>query len=149
MNFINFFWQYGLTAIATYACAWCISWGGRAERLGAIILLTEWLLSMVVQSHDGRGPGIWVQIIDVITLGLFVGLSLWSRKVWSIFLAALQLDTVVGHAAAHLAGFGVYPYAVAAGLWGGEGVLIAVVAGTISHRRSERRRWARLEGAKP
>lgn len=148
MSFINFFWQYGLTAIATYICAWCISWGGRTERLGAIILLTEWILSMIVQTHSGNGPGIWVEIIDVVTLGLFVALSLWSRKVWPIFLAALQLDTVVGHAAAKLAGFGIYPYAVAAGLWGGEGVLIAVLAGTISHQISERRRWARIGSVK-
>ncbi len=147
MNFINFFWQYGMTAVATYTCAWCISWGGRTERLGALILLTEWLLSMIVQSHAGKGPGVWVEIIDLVTLCLFIILSLRSRKVWPIFLAALQLDTVVGHAAARLAGFGVYPYAVATGLWGGEGVLIAVLIGTISHRMSERRRWARIESA--
>jgi len=145
MTFINFFWQYGMTAVATYICAWCISWGGRTERLGAIIILVEWDLSLLLQAHAPTGPGLWVEIIDLVTLALFVGISLQSRKIWPVFLAALQLDTVVGHAAAQLAGFGQYPYAVATGLWGGEGILIAILAGTISHRRSERRKWARIE----
>ena len=145
MSFVNFFWQYGMAAVATYVCAWCMSWGGRAERLAAMIIIVEWNLSLIVQSHARTGPGIWVEIIDLVTLGLFIILSLQSRKLWPIFLAALQLDTVVGHAAAQLARFGQYPYAVATGLWGGEGILIVILVGTISHRSSERRRWARID----
>ncbi|MBW8733364.1 MAG: hypothetical protein JF571_03465 [Asticcacaulis sp.] len=142
MHLIDFIWQYGVAAIATVVCGWAMSYGGRTERFAATVILFFWMLTLIVQSQQGNGPGIWVKLIDITVLIIFVGMSLKTRKLWTVFMAAFQLDAVFGHAAATLLHFGRYPAAVAVGLWGGHGLLYVLIAGTISHRRSEKRRWA-------
>jgi hypothetical protein len=145
MHLIDFIWQYGVAAIATFVCGWAMSYGGRTERFAAVVLLSSWMLTLIVQAQTGDGPGIWVKLIDIVVLILFVGMSLKSRKLWTVFMAAFQFDAVVGHAAATLVHFGRYPSAVAVGLWGGQGLLYVLIAGTLSYRHSEKRRWAAAE----
>ena len=141
MALINFIWQYGGALLATLVCGWSMVRGGPTERFAAVVLLVSWYLTLILQTHRQADPGIWVKLIDLTVFILFAAMSLKTRKLWTLFIAALQLDTVVGNLAAQLAGFGQYPAAVAAGLWGGYGLLIALAAGTISHQLSERRRW--------
>lgn len=140
MELVNFLWQYGGVIEATLVCGWCMASGGRTERFAAAVVLLAWYMSIALQSHAATGPGPWVELIDFVVLLIFSGMSLITRKIWTIFAAALQLDTVVGHVAAKVAHFGQYPYAVALGLWGGDFMLVVLAVGVISYRRTKKRR---------
>lgn len=94
---LNLAWQLGNFALAILCCAGAWFRGGPTERRGAAIILISWALSLLLQSHAKTGPGLWVNIIDVIVLGLFFKLSLDSRRLWTLFACACQLDTVASH----------------------------------------------------
>lgn len=132
MRLVQFIWAWGGNILAILVSGWAFWRGGAPERWGAVILLTGWVLSAVLQSHDARGPGIFVVLIDVACLIAFVGLSLWSRRVWTIVLAAFQLDAVMCHFAVGLSGhIGGWAYVTALGIWGGYGPVFALAGGLI------------------
>ena len=132
MHLIHLIWAWTGTALAVVVSAWAL-WLGRApERWGAVLLLTGWFLSMLLQSHSADGPGTAVVVIDVVSLIAFVALSLWSRRVWTIFMAAFQLDAVMAHFAVGLSGhIGGWAYITALGIWGGYGLVFALAGGMI------------------
>jgi len=143
---VNFIWQYGGVALAVLVCGWSLAYGGASERFAAAVILSAWIFMLLVQSHTTAGPGIWVELSDVVVLILFTAMSLKVRRLWTIFMTALQLDAVVGHFTAKLAHYELYPYMVAIGLWGGYGLLIVLMIAVINHRRAARRQ-ARAAGA--
>ncbi len=145
-SLVNFIWQYGGVALAIVVCGWSLVYGGASERFAAAVILSAWVFMLLVQSHTQSGPGIWVELSDIAVLLLFLGMSLKVRKLWTIFMAALQLDAVVGHFTAKLAHYELYPYVVAVGLWGGYGLLIVLMVAVINHRRAIKRR-ATVAGA--
>ncbi len=138
-DLVNFIWQYGGGAIAILVCGLSLTYGGAAERFAAAVIVSAWIFMLLVQSHSMSGPGIWVELSDVVVLVLFTGLSLRVRKLWTVFLAALQLDAVVGHFTAKLAHYELYPYVVAVGLWGGYGLLIVLMIAVVNYRRALKR----------
>lgn len=140
---INQLWQYSGVILATLVCGWSFLRGGPTERFGAAVVIVGWYLSILLQSHSPKGPGIWVEIIDAVMLLLFLYLSLSTRRLWTILISACQLDTVVFHLAAKVAHYGQYPYVVAIGLWGGYGLLLALAWGVLEHRG----RLKRMNGA--
>ncbi|ESQ84624.1 hypothetical protein [Asticcacaulis benevestitus] len=136
---LNQAWQISGTLIAIVCCVWAWRCGGPAERRGAIYILTAWLLSVAFQSHQASGPGVWVDIIDILLLAALVHLSVQSRKPWTLFAAACQLDTIASHMSQVLSGFSQWAYVVVLGIWGGYGLLICLAIGTYNHQRETRR----------
>ncbi len=137
--FLNLAWQYGGAILAIACCAYALWQGGRVERYAAGIILVGWILTLLLQSHSLSGPGLWVQIIDGVALLMFVGLSLWSRRIWTLFLCACQLDTVMAHFSQMSLHSSQWVIAMVLGLWGGQGLLLCLVAGVIGHRQRLKR----------
>ena len=135
---MNFLWVYGSAFLACLCCIWAFWQGGRVEKYAAAIIFVAWVLSSLLQSHNGKGPGIWVELIDIVVLILFAALSLWSRRIWTLFITACQLDAVASHLVAHLTHFGVFSYLTATGLWGGEGLLIALAFGIVGYQKQQK-----------
>ena len=75
----------------------------------------------------------------MVVLAIFGVLSFKTRHLWTLFAAACQLDAVMSHFAAKLTHFQLYSYVVALGLWGGQGMLVCLIAGTIGYRRRLKR----------
>ena len=138
--FLNLAWQYGGAILAIVCCAYALWQGGRVERYAAGIILIGWMLTLLLQSHSLSGPGLWVQIIDGVALALFVALSLWSRRIFTLFLSACQLDTVMAHFSQMSLHSSQWVIAMVLGLWGGQGLLLCLVAGVIGYRRGLKRR---------
>lgn len=132
MQLVHLIWAWSGNILAVLVSGWALWRGGAPERWGAVLLLVGWFLSAVLQSHDGHGPGIIVILIDIVCLIAFTILSLWSRRIWTIFLAAFQLDAVMSHFAVGLSGhIGGWAYVTALGIWGGFGLVFALAGGMI------------------
>ncbi|MGA9659003.1 MAG: hypothetical protein WBQ60_07895 [Asticcacaulis sp.] len=126
--------QLSVYAVAALCCAWAFWKGGRTEKRGAVYIFIAWTLSLLLQSHAKTGPGILVNIIDIVTLCLLVHLSLVSKKIWTIFAAASQLDAIASHLAQVFLPYGQRVYVSVLAIWGGYGLLICLFAGTIGHQ---------------
>ncbi|MBW8880008.1 MAG: hypothetical protein JF615_00905 [Asticcacaulis sp.] len=123
-------------------CPYALARGGTAERLGAAIYLVSWALSRLFEQQGGHGQGIVVFAIDVAVMVLYVGLSLTWRKGWILFAAAFQLNTVLSHITWWLfPQVGVVAYVTALGIFGGYGLLFAIMAGVIGVERERWRDW--------
>ena len=134
MSLINLLWVYGGLAWATLVCGMTCWLGGTAERIAAATLWTAWVLSLILFVPGPKGPGAATMIIDCTNLVVFVILSLRTRRLWTLFMAACQLDDVMSHFAAQLSHFQLYSHIVAEGLWGGEALLACLIAATIGYR---------------
>ena len=146
MSLLNIIWVYGGLAWATFVCGMTCWLGGTAERIGGVTVWLAWVLSLVLFVPGPKGPGIATTIIDCTALAVFVILSLRTRRLWTVFAAACQLDDIMSHVVAQLSHFQLYSHIVAAGIWGGEGLLACLIAGTIGYRR-RLKRAARLAAA--
>ncbi len=142
---IVYLWIYGGIALATLVCAAACRWGGPAERLCATTLWLAWIASYFVQSWAGKGPGDLVILIDTICLVVFVLLSLKFKRLWTLVVAASQLDDVMSHLASKLTHY-VYSYVVVSGVFGGYFILLVLAIATIGHQRRLKRQ-ARQEAA--
>jgi len=142
---INQVWQYGGLILATICCAWALWRGGPTERRGAIIIYIGWILSLLLQSHAKTGPGIWVNIIDICTLIALLHLSLQSRRLWTLFACASQLDAIASHISQVFEHFGQWAYFVIIGIWSGYGLLACLAAGVIGYRWQLRRNAPQVE----
>jgi hypothetical protein len=139
---MNLLWAYAGTAAAVVICALAFWRGGPAERYGAAIILTGWFITPLVDAHggaDGLSTGLGVFAVDVITLITLTWLSLWSRKVWTLFAAAFQLDAVASHIAAFLSHISLFSYVTGLGIWGGYGLILALGVGVWGCERERRR----------
>lgn len=125
--------------IAVLCCTWAFLRGGAVERGAAAIILSGWLLSLLFQNHGYAGPGPVVIAIDIAMLIAFVWLSAGSRRLWTIPLAACQLDAVASHFLSLHLKVGGWSYFTVVGLWGGYGLLVSLVIGMISVEISQRR----------
>ncbi len=139
MSLLNIIWVYGGLAWATLICAMTGWLGGTTERIGAATVWLAWVLSLVLFVPGPTGPGAATTVIDCTSLVVFVILSLRTRRLWTICIAACQLDDVMSHFASQLSHFQLYSHIVAEGLWGGEALLACLIAGTIGYRRRLRR----------
>jgi hypothetical protein len=125
-------------------CIYALWRGGPAERYGAAIYLAGWALTTLVEGQYGSFKPA-VMAVDTATLVAFVVLALWARKIWTLLIAACQLDAVLSHVAVLLAPkFDSVSYITVVGFWGGYGLLVCLAVGTYSYRR-ERRAEKRTE----
>lgn len=73
--------------------------GGKTEKNGAGAYLLAWFASLLLQENGPlvRNAPVGVFFIDLIMLGVFVGLAWRSRSSWPVWAAAIQLVTVMSH----------------------------------------------------
>ena len=128
MPSIEFLWQTIGSTLLSLTCIWALWRGEAPERWGAGILLIGWLATSLVQSGPGAGLGYF--LVDAAAMVAFVMLSLWSRRIWTIFIAAFQLNSVVSHLVSKLSSHvDMYTLITALGLWGGYGLTFALMGG--------------------
>ncbi len=144
---IEFIWAWGGLALATIVCVAALIWGGSTERMIAITLWVAWVVSILVETHGPGRPGILVILIDVFVLFIFIVVSLKTRRPWTLFAAASQVDDVASHFGAQLLHYGVYSYITATGIWGGYFLIGCIVAGILGHQTRQGRAVTPLRAA--
>ncbi|WP_303830788.1 hypothetical protein [Asticcacaulis taihuensis] len=140
---IHFVWVWLSTILLVGSCLWAFWRGEAAERWGGGILLIGFGLTVIAQICQPKGvyDGAGIVAVDVAGLLAFVILSLWSRRIWTLFIAAFQLNAVISHFAVHLSSHvDMYTQITAVGLWGGYAITFALMAGMW---QVERRRLGR------
>ena len=105
--------------------------GGREERMVATLCLAGAVLSKLVVSPLSERYGemeIGVLVIDLAMLVCFVAIALRSERFWPLWVAGLQLTTLVGHALKGLDTELFYrSYGAAIGIWSYPILLILMV----------------------
>ena len=134
-----YFWVWGVFALATAICAAAGLWGGKPERICAATLWSAWVLSLIVGYLDRKGIGNPIVVIDSVCLVIFTLVSLKWRHIWTLLVAASQLDDVMSHFTAKMLNYGLWSYAMVTGLWGGQFIMICLLFATITHQRRLRR----------
>lgn len=78
--------------IMVSVCVFALWQGDQPERVGAGAYLLAWLLTLVIQ-NDAQLTSLQPPMlaIDVVVLGIFVGLAWKSHKTWPLWAAAFQL----------------------------------------------------------
>lgn len=136
---LHFIWVWGVFALATAICGAAWMWGGKPERICGVTLWIAWVLSLIAGYLDRKGIGNPVVIIDTVCLVIFTAVSLKWRHIWTLLVAASQLDDVISHFTAKALNYGLWSYAMATGLWGGQFIMICLLVATIGHQRRLRR----------
>ena len=81
-------------------CAYAF-WRGRSdERVAAATCLGASLIQMLVISptaHRYSGVEIGVLLVDLGVLAVFIAIALQSSRFWPLWIAGLQLTTILGH----------------------------------------------------
>ncbi len=133
------FWVYGVLGLATVICAAACLWGSRPERICGATLWIAWVLSLVIELLDGKGIGNIIVLIDSVCLVIFVAVSLKWRHIWTLLVAASQLDDVMSHFTAKMLNYSLWSYAMVTGLWGGQFIMLCLLIATLNHRRRLKR----------
>jgi len=137
---IEFIWAWGGFALATIVCAAACIWGGSEGRIVGATFWVAWVASLVVESYGHDRPGVLVPLIDTFVLLVFIGVSVKTRRLWTLLAAASQLDDVASHFGQQLIHYGGYSYITATGIWGGYFLIGCIFAGIVDHQWSLNRR---------
>ena len=137
MIYLIYFFRMSLMIVAAYA----LMRGGRDEQRVALLCLagaltTHFLISPMVERYDGVE---WsIVIVDVAMFLGFVAVALRSDRFWPLWIAGLQLTTLLGHAIKGVQSELLpYAYAVALGFWAYPIIFILAI-GTWRHSRRSR-----------
>jgi len=91
-------WAYW--SVLLLICAYAF-WRGRSdERAAAATCLVATLVQLLVVSptpHRYSGVEVGVLLVDLGVLGAFVAIALQSSRFWPLWVAGLQLTTILGH----------------------------------------------------
>lgn len=132
-------WAYVALILGILVSLYALVRGGPTERYGAVMFLAAWLATTLVQGRKFDGIEWGIVVVDTALLAGFVLLALQARKVWTILIAACQLNAVISHFVPLLApNFNYVVYLTVVEFWGGYGLLICLAAGTYSHQRGLR-----------
>jgi hypothetical protein len=131
--------------ILVLICAYAF-WRGRTdERVAAATCLLASLVQLLVVSpamHRYSGIEFGVMFVDLGVLGVFVALALQSSRFWPLWVAGLQLTTILGHVLKAVQ-LSLLPLAYAGALrfWSYPILLILAIGTWRTHKRvvSERR----------
>jgi hypothetical protein len=131
--------------ILVLICAYAF-WRGRTdERVAAATCLFASLVQLLVVSpamHRYSGVELGVMFVDLGVLGVFVALALQSSRFWPLWVAGLQLTTILGHVLKAVQ-LSLLPLAYAGALrfWSYPILLILAIGTWRTHKRvvSERR----------
>jgi len=126
-----------LFGTCSYA-AWC---GGWPERVGAAIMVTAAILSVIAATsfYPGwKSPETGIFIVDLLMLGALINLALYSDRFWPLWVTSFHLIAVTIHLASLVdRSVAALAYANAAEFWAYP-MLIILVIGTWNHRRRQR-----------
>ncbi len=142
MRVLELVWAWGGTVMAMAVWIWAYWRGEWPERWVSTIMLVGWFVTPLVQHHPAVTPDIPDTIVDIIILVLFAAISVTSRRLWTVFLTAFQLNAVLSHFLAGLIKIGAYSYITAIGFWGGYCVVFALAAGVLGSERARKRKRA-------
>jgi len=79
-------------------CFFALTKGGHPERIGAIVVLCGWFLSILAQRYLGYVATQWpVLLIDLTALAAFVALAWKAPRTWPVWASAFQLLSVASH----------------------------------------------------
>jgi hypothetical protein len=126
-------------------CAYAF-WRGRSdERVAAATCLAASLIQILVISptaHRYSGVEVGVMLVDLGVLAIFVVIALQSSRFWPLWIAGLQLTTIVGHVLKAVQ-LNLLPLAYAGALrfWSYPILLIVAIGTWRSHQR-------RLQGSR-
>lgn len=123
-------------------CAYAFARGRSDERFAASVCILASLASVIVMSPlTGRYSGVegGVFIVDLLALAGFIAIALRTDRFWPLWVAGLQLTTLVAHfLKAVQIDLVPHAYAAAARFWVYPIFVIIVVGTWRSHRRSRR-----------
>jgi hypothetical protein len=86
--------------ILVLICAYAFWRGRKDERVAAATCLLASLVQLLVVSpamHRYSGVELGVLFVDLGVLGVFVAIALQSSRFWPLWVAGLQLTTILGH----------------------------------------------------
>ncbi len=138
-----------LSPLAYYAilfavCAYAFLRGRTDERLAAATCIAATFATNLVYEPIGSFAGVevGVLIVDIATLAAFTYLALRSERFWPLWVAGLQLTTLVAHALKAI-DLDLMPqaYAAAARFWVYP-IFLIIVVGTFRSRQRLRRAQA-------
>lgn len=121
---------------------YALSQGGAPERIGALILLVGYALTVVVVSPPFiryRSVETGVLMVDLLCFASFVLLAMRAERYWPLWIGALQLLTVAGHGAKFVASDMLgNTYAFLIVVWSYPMIFLLII-GTWRHQRRLRR----------
>ncbi|MEO7410124.1 MAG: hypothetical protein ABIU10_02210 [Sphingomicrobium sp.] len=131
---------YLVLLISCSSYAW---WRGRSdERVAAAVCLLATALShlvLILNSPAGRFHQLetGILVIDVLAFLGFVSIALWSQRFWPLYVAGLQLTSLLAHFA-RVSQIDLLPvaYAAAERFWSYPILIIIAVGAWRQHRRS-------------
>ena len=85
--------------IATLVCGLAMWRGDQPARWTGAVFLASWLGSLLVNSGDAYNADYGILAIDVLTLMIFVWVSIRSRRLWTVIASAFQMIIVASHVA--------------------------------------------------
>ncbi len=124
--------------VAVTICGFTLWKGDRWLRFVAAVYLAGWIATPFAAISDPLSPEWRVMVIDVLVMVLLVWASLKARRLWSILAAACQMMSVASHIVS-IIDLRIYIDTLVAGLaLLSYGVLVALLAGTLSAMRARR-----------
>ena len=129
-----------LYVILLALCSGYAVWRGRGdERIAvAVCLLATALSYLILRSPVGRFQQLeaGILVIDVLAFAGFVAVALWSQRFWPLWVAGLQLTSLLAHLA-RISRIDLLPvaYAAAERFWSYPILIIIAVAAWRQHRR--------------
>lgn len=85
--------------LALLVCGLAMWRGDRSARWIAAAFLANWVGSLLVHRRHGQGTDFGVLVIDIVTLAVFVWVSMRTRRVWTIIASAFMTIIVASHVA--------------------------------------------------
>jgi hypothetical protein len=124
--------------VAVLICGFAMWKGDRPIRFVAAVYLFGWIATPFLALRDPMQPEWRVMVLDTLAMVLFVGVSLRTRRLWTVFAAACQMMSVASHVvsiidlriniATVVVGLALLSY----------GVLVALLLATLSAIRARR-----------
>ncbi len=126
-------------ALALLVSAWASWRGGRNERLVSALLMTFWFLTPLLHRQYHGSPNLGSTAVDVMALVAMTLISLRTRQLWILCMAAFELDTIACHVVkAVYPGISQYAYLTGTVIWGGYAQIACLLAAMISYEQKQR-----------
>ena len=130
-----------LYLVLLIACSGYALWRGRGDEqiAAAVCLIATGLSHLILHSPSGRFEHLeaGIMAIDVFAFAGFVAIALWSQRFWPLWVAGLQLTSLLAHVA-RVSQIDLLPiaYAAAERFWSYPILIIIAVGAWRQHRRS-------------
>jgi hypothetical protein len=86
-------------ALAVLICGVAMWRGDQAARWSGATFIASWLGSLLVYRRDPSNADLGLLVIDAVTLVAFVGISMRTRRLWTIVASAFIAIIVASHVA--------------------------------------------------